>query len=50
MENFDDLMCEALEDTSRMVLGDNITNLIHSFTEKQATFTPKEVSNNIDYT
>jgi hypothetical protein len=50
MENFDDLMFEALEDTLRLILGESVFNLVHSFTERQAALKLKEVGNNIDDT
>jgi hypothetical protein len=48
METFADLMFEALEDTLRLVLGENISNLVHSFTKSQSALKVKEISNNID--
>jgi len=50
MDRFNDLMREALDDTLRLMLGENISELIHSFTEKQPTLKLKEVNNNIDTT
>jgi hypothetical protein len=48
MKTFTDLMFEALEDTLRLVLGENISNLIHSFTKSQSELKLKEISNNIN--
>jgi hypothetical protein len=50
MDNFDELMFEALEDTLRMVLGENVSNLVHSFTERKAALKLKEAGKNIDDT
>jgi hypothetical protein len=38
MENFNDLMFEALGDTLKLVLGETISQLVHSLTEKQSSF------------
>ena len=48
MENFNDLMFEALDDTLRLVLGENVSELIRSLTERQPTLKLKAVSKNID--
>lgn len=44
MENFDELMFEALDDTLRLVLGETASQLIHSLTERQPSLELKEVS------
>ena len=41
-------MFEALDDTLRLVLGENVSKLIHSLTEKQPSLKLKEVSNKIE--
>ena len=48
MENFNDLMLEALEDTLRRVLGENASKLIHSLTERRTSLKLKAIGNNID--
>ncbi|MCW4016953.1 MAG: hypothetical protein NWF06_11335 [Candidatus Bathyarchaeota archaeon] len=48
MENFDDLMSEALDDAIKMVLGESASKLIHSLTEKQLSAKIKQSSNNIE--
>jgi hypothetical protein len=48
MENFNDLMFEVLDDTLRLVLGESVSELIRSLTERQASLKLKEVGNNID--
>jgi hypothetical protein len=48
MDNFNDLMFEALDDTLRLVLGENVSELIHSLTERQPTLKLKEVRKNIE--
>lgn len=50
IENFNNLMFEALDDTIRMVLGENASNLIQALTEKQLALKTKESSNNIETT
>ena len=41
-------MFEALDDTLRLVLGESISELIHSLTERQPSLKLKEVGNNIE--
>jgi hypothetical protein len=48
MENFNDLMFEALNDTLRLVLGKSVSDLIHALTERQPSLKLKEVDNNIE--
>jgi len=48
MENFNDLMFEALDDTLRLVLGESVSELIHSLTERQPSLKLKEAGNNIE--
>lgn len=48
MNNFNDLMFEALDDTLRLMLGERVFKLIHSLTERQASLKLKEVGNNIE--
>jgi hypothetical protein len=48
MDNFNDLMFEALDDTLKLMLGESVSELIHSFTERQSSLKLKEVGNNID--
>ena len=48
MENFNDLMFEALDDTLRLMLGENVSKLIHSLIERQPSLKLKEVGNNIE--
>jgi len=48
MENFNDLMFEALDDTLRLVLGESVSELIHSLTERKPSLKLKEVGNNIE--
>jgi len=48
MDSFDALLFEALDDTLKIVLGESISELIHSLTEKHLSLKLKENSNNID--
>ena len=48
MDNFNELMFEALDETLRLMLGERVSKLIHSLTERQASLKPKEIGNNID--
>lgn len=48
MENFNDLMFAALEDTLRQVLGENVSKLIYSITEKRAALKLQTIGNNTD--
>jgi hypothetical protein len=50
MNSFNDLMFEALDDTLRLMLGENISELIHSFTERHTPMKLKETNNKIDAT
>ena len=47
MENFDDLMFESLDDTLRLVLGENASALIRSLTKQQSAL-KVEVNKNMD--
>jgi hypothetical protein len=48
MNSFNDLMIEALDDTLRLMLGESVSELIHSFTQKQTSLKLKEVNNKIE--
>jgi len=48
MENFNELMFEALEDTLRLLLGKRASKLICSLTERQASPKLEEADNNIE--
>ena len=48
MQTFNDLMFEVLEDTVRIVLGENASKLIHSLTERQRSLKLKAIGNTID--
>ena len=48
MENFNDLMFEALDDTLRLMLGESVSELINSLKKRQSSLKLKEVGNNID--
>jgi hypothetical protein len=48
MENFNDLMFEALEDTLRLVLGENASKLIHALTERRTSLKLEAIGNNTD--
>jgi hypothetical protein len=48
MNDFNDLMFEALDDTLRLVLGESVSELIHSLTERQTSLKLKEVGNDIE--
>ena len=48
MASFDDLMFEALDDTLRRVLGENISELIYPRTVKKTPLKPEEISNKIE--
>ena len=50
MDSFNDLMFEALDDTLKLMLGESVSELIHSITERQTALKLKEVSNKIDVT
>ncbi len=50
MENFNNLMFEALDDTLKLVLGENVSQLIYSLTERQPSLQLKEVSNKSEVT
>ena len=50
MDNFNELMFEALDDTVRVVLGESISKLIHSFTERKTSLKLEEIGNNIEAT
>ena len=41
-------MFEALDDTLRLMLGERVSKLIHSLTERQATLKLEAVDNNIE--
>jgi hypothetical protein len=48
MNTFNDLLFETLDDTLRLMLGENVSKLIYTITERQASLKRKEVGNNID--
>ena len=48
MDAFDTLLFEALDDTLKIVLGEGISELIHSLTEKHLSIKLEENSNNVD--
>lgn len=48
MDSFNDLMFEALDDTLRLMLGESISKLIYSFTERQQSLKLEEVNNKIE--
>lgn len=48
MENFNDLMFEALDDTLKLMLGETASKVIHSFTERQPSLKLKDVGNKIE--
>jgi hypothetical protein len=48
MENFNDLMFEALDDTLKLMLGESVSELIHSLTERQPSLKLKDVRNKIE--
>jgi hypothetical protein len=48
MEGFNDLMFEALDDTLRRVLGESVSELIHSLTERQPSPELKQIGGNIE--
>lgn len=48
MKTFDDLMIEELDDTLRLVLGKNISNLIHTYKKKRTALKISKIDNNID--
>ena len=45
MQTFNDLMFEVLEDTLRIVLGENASKLIYSLTERQASLKLQAIGN-----
>ncbi|UCC58084.1 MAG: hypothetical protein JSW14_06925 [Candidatus Bathyarchaeum sp.] len=45
MEKFNELMFETLRDTLRLVLGETVSQLIHSLTKRQTSIQLKEDSN-----
>ena len=45
MEKFNELMFEALDDTLRLVLGETVSQLIHSLTKRQPLLQLEEASN-----
>jgi len=53
MDAFDRLMVEALDDTLRIVLGENVSDLIHSLTEKhiatKVTYNHDSIETKISY-
>lgn len=48
MNAFDTLMFEALDETLKMVLGDSISKLVHSLTEKNLPLKMKENKKDIE--
>ena len=48
MQTFNDLMFEVLEDTLRIVLGENASKLINSLTERQTSLRLKAIDKNTD--
>jgi hypothetical protein len=48
MDNFNDLMFEALDNTLKLMLGESVSKLIYSLTERQASLKLEEVGNNIE--
>ncbi len=48
MDNFNELMFEALDDTLRRVLGENVSELIYSLTERQSSLKLKEFDGNLE--
>ena len=50
MENFNNLMFEALDDTLRLVLGEAVSQLIYSLTERHPSPQLKEIGNKNDVT
>ena len=48
MNNFNELMFEALSDTLRRVLGENVSELIYSLTERQPALKLKEFDGNLE--
>ena len=48
MDRFNDLMFEALDDTLKLMLGESISELIHSFTKRRQSLNLNEVSNEIE--
>jgi hypothetical protein len=50
MNSFNDLMFESLDDTLKLMLGENISELIHAFTERHTSLKLEEVNNKIDDT
>ena len=50
MENFNELMFEALDDTLRLVLGETASQLIHSLTERQFSLKLKEIGDKNEVT
>lgn len=44
MENFNNLMFEALDDALRLVLGENVSQVIYSLIERQPSLQLKETS------
>ncbi len=50
MDSFNDLMFEALDDTLRLMLGESVSELVHSFTKRRQSLNLEEVSNEIEST
>lgn len=48
MKTFDDLMIEALDDTLKMVLGKDISKLIHSYKKRQTALKIDEIKDSLD--
>ena len=49
MDAFDTLMVEALDDTLRIVLGESVSDLIHSLTEKHYATKITQNHNSIEF-
>lgn len=50
MDRFNDLMFEALDDTLKLMLGESVSELIHTFTERQTSLKIKHVNNKNEVT
>jgi len=48
MDNFNELMFEALDDTLKRVLGESVSGLIYSLTEKHPSLKLKEFDGNLE--
>jgi hypothetical protein len=50
MENFNEMMFEALDDTLKMVLGETVSQLIHSLTKRRPSLKLNEFGNKNEVT